>query len=147
MPVPRNLTDGDVEECSLFRTRERFPMLSYFYKSSGTSIWRSSQPKEGLWGKISKGDQRMVQAIADTAPARSMTQYRFAGEDPKKYEVSLHVVDARSRMAAIGNKITGSGYENPAHYPFVWLMFSDIANINTVRDSFQKLHDICTDLK
>eukprot|EP00826_Nyctotherus_ovalis_P042491 TRINITY_DN4376_c0_g1_i19.p1 TRINITY_DN4376_c0_g1~~TRINITY_DN4376_c0_g1_i19.p1 ORF type:complete len:210 (+),score=24.40 TRINITY_DN4376_c0_g1_i19:142-771(+) len=43
--VPRSIPDRELEECSKFRTKERFPALTYFHKPTGASIWRSSQPK------------------------------------------------------------------------------------------------------
>jgi len=64
-----------------------------------------------------------------------------------KSDPKLYVLDARSQIAAFGNKFTGSGYENTAHYPFVEIIFGDIANIHTVRESYIKLLSICNDIK
>ncbi len=43
--IASSMSDADIIECSKFRTRERFPALTYFNKSNRASIWRSSQPK------------------------------------------------------------------------------------------------------
>ncbi len=43
--VPKDISDKDIEDCSKFRTRNRFAVLSYYYRKNGASIWRSSQPK------------------------------------------------------------------------------------------------------
>ena len=43
--LPKIMTRDEIDECSKFRTKERFPALTYFYKANGTSLWRSSQPK------------------------------------------------------------------------------------------------------
>ena len=95
---------------------------------------------------MNRGDQKMMHSIANAFPKSTIFKtYNFS--DPKRTEANLHVLDARSKMAAIGNKITGSGYENVAHYPFVYMIFGDIANIHTIRESYRKLGEICTDIK
>jgi len=38
--IPNAMTDDEIKKCSMFRTKNRFPALSYFYKHNGTSIWR-----------------------------------------------------------------------------------------------------------
>ena len=43
--VPKIIPDEIVIECSKFRTKERIPVLTYYYHPTGASIWRSSQPK------------------------------------------------------------------------------------------------------
>lgn len=43
--VPRSVPDRELEECSRFRTKERLPALTYFFATTGASLWRSSQPK------------------------------------------------------------------------------------------------------
>lgn len=48
--MPAAMGDSDIEECSKFRTKERFPALTYYYKKNGATIWRSSQPKVSLCG-------------------------------------------------------------------------------------------------
>lgn len=43
------------------------------------------------------------------------------------------IYDARSYMAAFGNKIAGKGYENKHHYKYCDVVFCDIDNIHAVR--------------
>jgi len=43
--IPKFISDDDIKECCKFRTKERFPALTYFSKYYGTSLWRSSQPR------------------------------------------------------------------------------------------------------
>lgn len=139
--IPTDMSDEDVEECSKFRTKERFPAMSYYYNKNGATIWRSSQPKEGLWGSISKPDQKMIQSIIETLP-QSKTTIKF--EDPKRDEAKLHIFDARPKISAIGNKVMGSGYENVDNYPSTWLWFCNIENIHKIRESYMKLLQIAT---
>jgi hypothetical protein len=134
--VPADMTDEDIEEGSKFRTKERFPVMSYYYKKNGTSIWRSSQPKEGLWGKVSKLDQKMIQSIISALLDKKSN---IKLKDEERNEAQLHIFDARSKISAIGNKVMGSGYENTDNYPSTWLWFCNIENIHKVRESYLKL--------
>jgi len=142
--VSKTISDQDIEECSKFRTRERFPALAYYNKNNGTSIWRSSQPKEGLWGYINKGDQNVLSSIIYSLPTRSpRTKPQAVSESDLKEIARLHIIDARPKLSAIGNKVMGSGYENTDNYPSTWLHFCEIENIHKTRDSFIKLQTIC----
>jgi hypothetical protein len=42
------------------------------------------------------------------------------------------VCDARSKVAAIGNKIMGRGTENPEHYKNIKLSFHNLANLDEI---------------
>lgn len=44
----------------------------------------------------------MMQRIAETVPRRPDTEFGF--DDPVREEATLHIFDARSKMAAFGNK-------------------------------------------
>lgn len=55
---------------------------------------------------------------------------------------NLHVFDARSYTAAIGNKILGGGTEN-TNYKNCEVFFLDIDNIHSVRDAYMKLGNLC----
>ncbi len=138
------MTDADITECSRFRARERFPALSYYHKTSRASLWRSSQPKEGVWGNVSKADQKMLQSIVDTVPTLQIDLKRRS-KDPQRDQAKLHIIDARPKISAIGNKVMGSGYESVDKYPSTWLYFCDIENIHQMRDSYAKLLQSCKD--
>lgn len=52
------------------------------------------------------------------------------------------VYDARSYMAAFGNRIAGKGFENKQNYKNIEVIFCDIDNIHGVRDAHKKLHKV-----
>lgn len=52
---------------------------------------------------------------------------------------NLLICDARSKVAAIGNKIMGKGWENSQYYQNAQLTFHNIANLDQVRNSFDIL--------
>ena len=120
--VPISMTDEDIKKCGTYRTKERFPALTYRYKKNGKCIWRSSQTKSGIKGKDNK-DVILLTKIA---------------EGSKK----LIVFDARPMLNAWANKLKGAGFENTSQYSDInmELMFCGIPNIHAVRKSCHKVY-------
>ena len=137
--VAREVKDEDIINSSNFRTKQRFPALTYYHKKNGASIWRSSQPREGLWGSINKGDQTLIASIVKTA-GNITKKFNCIDKDNAK----LHIIDPRPKMNAIGNKVMGSGYENTDNYESTWIHFCDIENIHKMRESYLKLTELCS---
>ena len=141
--IPSSMLEKDIEECAKSRAKGRLPLLSYYCKQNGATLWRSSQPKEGIFGRANNSDKKMMKCISDTVTLlRDSSSSRYF-DDPKKNQATLHIYDARSKIAAFGNKIKGSGYEDLSKYPFAWLKFCDIGNIHMMRDSYAKLLSLC----
>ena len=111
----------DLEKCASFRKKRRLPALTYRYAKNGLCIWRSSQTKSGFTGK----DDNDVKYLT------TMTQN----------SKNLVVYDARPKLNAMANKLKGGGYENPNDYSKINLevIFCDIPNIHSVRNSYEKL--------
>lgn len=55
----------------------------------------------------------------------------------------VYIVDARSYIAAVGNKAIGGGYEDLQYYKNCQIVFGDIENIHAVRDAYRKLFSLC----
>jgi len=55
----------------------------------------------------------------------------------------LKILDLRPRAAAMANRTGGYGYENTSNYSNTTLQFCNIQNIHAVRDSYQKLCNVC----
>ena len=53
------------------------------------------------------------------------------------------IVDARSYAAAVGNRARGGGVECPEYYPNTEIQFMNLANIHSIRKSFQSLRALC----
>lgn len=84
-----------IEKLSSFRTKNRFPVLTYYYKKYKTFILRSSQTKNGigiLYGKSSKEDQEYL----------SRCQYKSENNS----SIKLKIYDARSWEAACANSVS-----------------------------------------
>ena len=75
----------------------------------------------------SQDDEDLLGNALDTAPPNS----------------ELVIFDARSFIAAGGNRFKGKGTEHPQNYKRCRLVYLDIPNIHSVRDSMDRLHDVC----
>ena len=94
-----------IVRCAKFRTKERLPALTYAYqyeRGKFSCIYRSSQNKVGMGGNRSLDDEMMLRFIGDHQ------------EDRKNVngEVTCKIYDARGYYAALGNKVSGKGYES-----------------------------------
>lgn len=120
--VPKSISDEDIKKASEYRTKERFPALTYRYKKNGKCIWRSSQTKSGIKGKTNK-DVVLLTTIANNS---------------KK----LYIYDARPLLNAWANKLKGAGYEDTSQYSDIniELIFCGIPNIHVVRRSCHKVY-------
>ena len=118
--IPFDINDKDLNEGASFRTKNRFPTLTYYYKKYGNCIWRSSQTKSGFNG-VNQGDVLLLTKIANNQ--------------------KLCIYDARPFLNAYANKLKGAGYENINNYPKIDmdLIFCGMSNIHAVRNSYQKL--------
>jgi len=105
--VPRAFTDEELRDASSFRTRNRFPVMSYLYlknnkntvntpasnglnlkqKLSYPSIWRSSQTKSGITGQNrSSADEKLLKVIGQLSE-------------------KLIIYDARPYISALANRV------------------------------------------
>lgn len=41
--IPKAVSDAAMVGCANFRTKKRFPAMTYFDRQTGCSLWRSSQ--------------------------------------------------------------------------------------------------------
>lgn len=57
--IPNSVSQTELEGSAKFRTKRRFPAMSYYYKRNGTSLWRSSQNKGGITSR-STHDENML---------------------------------------------------------------------------------------
>ena len=80
-------------------------------------------------------DEELLKIIGETSDLVSGQQDRYFGV--------LKIFDARPFWNAVGNAVTGKGYENKDNYKNSDVAFLDIHNIHKVRDSYKKLMVAC----
>lgn len=90
--VPKSATDDSLKQASMFRSKNRLPVLSWIHRNSAT-ITRCSQPLVGVSGKRSAEDESYLTSIME-ANAQSD---------------KLSIMDARPNSNAIANKAKGGG--------------------------------------
>ncbi|XP_028832550.1 myotubularin-related protein 7b isoform X2 [Denticeps clupeoides] len=123
--VPKSATPSVIVGSAKFRSRGRFPVLSYYHRDNSASICRSSQPLSGFSARSTE-DEQMIQAIMKSNPASEF----------------MYVVDTRPKLNAMANRAAGKGYENEDHYTNIKLQFIGIENIHVMRNSQQKIIDV-----
>ncbi|KAK7481955.1 hypothetical protein BaRGS_00026758 [Batillaria attramentaria] len=111
---------------SKFRSRGRLPVLSYLHRENQAAVTRCSQPLAGFSARCVE-DEQMLQAVLKANPKSSF----------------MYVVDTRPKINAMVNKAQGKGYENESFYSNMKFQFLGIENIHIMRNSLQKLVEVC----
>nr|XP_060623130.1 myotubularin-related protein 6 [Anolis sagrei ordinatus] len=124
--VPRSASKPIIVGSSKFRSKGRFPVLSYYHKDNEAAICRCSQPLSGFSARCLE-DEHMLQAISKTNPTNHY----------------MYVVDTRPKLNAMANRAAGKGYENEDNYSNIRFQFVGIENIHVMRSSLQKLLEVC----
>ncbi|XP_029515245.1 myotubularin-related protein 7a isoform X1 [Oncorhynchus nerka] len=123
--VPKSATLPVIVGSSKFRSRGRFPTLSYYCKENHAAICRSSQPLSGFSARCLE-DEQMLEAIVRSNPRSDF----------------MYVVDTRPKLNAIANRAAGKGYENEDNYSNIKFQFIGIENIHVMRNSLQKMLEV-----
>ncbi|XP_049577490.1 myotubularin-related protein 7 isoform X3 [Syngnathus scovelli] len=123
--IPKSASPTVILGSSKFRSRGRFPALSYFHQDTLAAVCRCSQPLSGFSGRCQE-DEAMLQAVMKSNPG----------------SVYIYVVDTRPKLNAMANRAAGKGYENEDHYTNIKLHFIGIENIHVMRNSQQKMIDV-----
>eukprot|EP00042_Codosiga_hollandica_P030763 m.180787 g.180787 ORF g.180787 m.180787 type:complete len:624 (+) comp53446_c0_seq38:367-2238(+) len=125
--VPASVSDDALRNVAAFRSRGRIPVLSWIH-ANGASMTRCSQPRVGVAGKRNADDEAYFQTLINI----NQTD-----------KTKLYIVDARPKANALANQAKGLGFESEANYPRTEVLFANIHNIHAMRESLQKLRDIC----
>lgn len=163
--VPASIPDTDLELVANFRYSHRIPAVVWRHQTNGAVIARSSQPEVGWFAWRNHYDENLIQAIADACNSDSGTSSTqeecfSMGSEIDSSNVSLPsqlsvdssegksnkkllILDARSYTAAVANRAKGGGCEFPEYYPNCEIQFMSLANIHSIRKSFQSLRALC----
>ncbi|KAH7474673.1 Myotubularin-related protein 2 [Phytophthora ramorum] len=119
--VPADISDVRLKAAAAFRSHQRIPVVSWINRSNGATIVRSSQPLVGLKSARSGEDELLVRLLCCSSNKKAFGRYV--------------IMDARSQLAAVGNKAMGKGTEISSNYRGAKLTFMNIDNIHSVRQS------------
>ncbi|KAL6462722.1 hypothetical protein MHYP_G00291440 [Metynnis hypsauchen] len=123
--VPITASKPIIVGSSKFRSKGRFPVLTYFYQERKAAVCRCSQPLSGFSARCLE-DEHMLQAIS-----KANHNNRF-----------VYVMDTRPKLNALANRAAGKGYENEDNYSNIRFQFVGIENIHVMRASLQKLLEV-----
>uniref|UniRef100_A0A672Q3R3 Myotubularin-related protein 6-like n=1 Tax=Sinocyclocheilus grahami TaxID=75366 RepID=A0A672Q3R3_SINGR len=123
--VPITASKPIIVGSSKFRSKGRFPVLTYFYQEKKAAVCRCSQPLSGFSARCLE-DEHMLQAISK---ANHNSRY-------------IYVMDTRPKLNALANRAAGKGYENEDNYSNIRFQFVGIENIHVMRGSLQKLLEV-----
>jgi hypothetical protein len=124
---PAVCSNEDVKSSADFRGKNRLPALTYYSQVYGCCIARSGQPHTGLGQKFCLADEKLINSFRNVS-FRTGNDYL--------------IFDARSEMAAGGNKLKGMGFEDIGRYEKAQITFLGIANIHAMRQSIDRLREI-----
>ncbi|XP_063769439.1 myotubularin-related protein 3 isoform X4 [Pseudophryne corroboree] len=174
--VPAWITDKELESVASFRSWKRIPTVVYRHQSNGAVIARCGQPEVSWWGWRNADDEHLVQSVARacasdnsrSSPGKmangtcprghgnggvltdvdfdSSMSNTLPSESPSVQPKKLLILDARSYAAAVANRAKGGGCECPEYYPNCEVVFMGMANIHSIRKSFQSLRLLCTQM-
>uniref|UniRef100_A0A1A8ETN2 Myotubularin related protein 6 n=1 Tax=Nothobranchius korthausae TaxID=1143690 RepID=A0A1A8ETN2_9TELE len=123
--VPITASKPIIVGSSKFRSKGRFPVLTYFYQEKKAAVCRCSQPLSGFSARCLE-DESLLQAIS-----KANHNSRF-----------VYVMDTRPKLNALANRAAGKGYENEDNYSNIRFQFVGIENIHVMRSSLQKLLEV-----
>ena len=130
--VPGSVTDSELEAVSNFRAFKRIPTIVWRSQKNGCVIARSGQPEVGWFGWREPQDERMITEITTS----SFAPVSFSSK-------KLLILDARSYAAAVANRAKGGGCECNEYYTVAEVQFMGLANIHSIRKSFQAIRYVC----
>ncbi|KAF3825936.1 hypothetical protein GH733_006763 [Mirounga leonina] len=113
--VPRIASKPIIVGSSKFRSKGRFPVLSYYHQNKEAAICRCSQPLSGFSARCLE-DEHLLQAISKANPVN-------------RY---MYVMDTRPKLNAMANRAAGKGYENEDNYSNIRFQFVGIENIHAI---------------
>ncbi|XP_004645598.1 myotubularin-related protein 3 isoform X4 [Octodon degus] len=173
--VPAWITDKELESVASFRSWKRIPAVVYRHQNNGAVIARCGQPEVSWWGWRNADDEHLVQSVAKACASdsrssgRKLSTRNSSRDVPSRGDLSdvefdsslsnasgaeslsvqpqkLLILDARSYAAAVANRAKGGGCECPEYYPNCEVVFMGMANIHSIRRSFQSLRLLCTQM-
>uniref|UniRef100_A0A286XM75 phosphatidylinositol-3,5-bisphosphate 3-phosphatase n=1 Tax=Cavia porcellus TaxID=10141 RepID=A0A286XM75_CAVPO len=167
--VPVWITDKELENVASFRSWKRIPVVVYRHLRNGAAIARCSQPEISWWGWRNADDEYLVTSIAKACAlnwTRAIGASLSTGNDASEacdvnFDSSLTacsgvesaaapqkllILDARSYTAAVANRAKGGGCECEEYYPNCEVVFMGMANIHAIRNSFQYLRAVCSQM-
>ncbi|XP_044763378.1 myotubularin-related protein 3 isoform X2 [Coccinella septempunctata] len=147
--VPKDIDDEELKKVSKFRSSQRIPAVVWRHTKNGAVVARCSQPEVGWFGWRGEEDEKLLQLISKSID--SSKQEKKVGFGlvivlfvTLRFFLQVLILDARSYAIAVANRARGGGCECPEYYSNCEIQFMNLANIHSIRKSFQALRLLCT---
>lgn len=127
--VPHTVSDTLLSHSVKYRSQNRSPVLTYYYKKTGSSVTRCAQPLPGITQQRSIQDEKLIYEIFKCSSSSTSKNI---------------IVDARPATNAMAQTALGGGTENMDNYHFnntCSRMFLGIDNIHVMRDTLNFMVD------
>ncbi|KAK8798785.1 hypothetical protein WA158_007869 [Blastocystis sp. Blastoise] len=125
--IPSGIDEDEFAKVCKYRSKARVPCAVWMHPKTHAVLCRCAQPMVGIKVKRCPEDEKHLRLLMGAGGAKTDHYY---------------IVDARSRIAAMGNQAGGKGTENLSHYPGADILFMNIANIHAARTSLQKMVEL-----
>ncbi|KAH8815733.1 protein-tyrosine phosphatase-like protein [Xylogone sp. PMI_703] len=89
LPVPSNISDNVLKHAGAYRSKVRFPVLTYLHPVNNCSITRSAQPRAGLRGNRSIQDEKLVSACFSASAPRDESDGASPDPDTSQSDLGL----------------------------------------------------------
>jgi hypothetical protein len=159
LSVPAAVEDYVLIQSAMFRSKGRFPTLSWVHRN-GCSLSRCSQPLIGITNNRNEYDEKLLSAmnragqpiatgngLLSSSPSITSTSaaHDLLNGSTQQNLKPFVIVDARPLLNAKANQAVGKGVESEKVYENVTVLFMDIANIHAVRKSMDILEEALVD--
>lgn len=161
LAVPQAISDAQLKSVIEFRSKGRFPVLSWIHATNRCIITRAAQPLVGLNNKRCTEDELLLTEINACGPSSLRLQYLYSTAQQQQVQHQqpylsnqqqqpnpikpFVIVDARPLLNAKANQAAGKGVESEKVYDNCSVLFLDIANIHAMRKSWEGMEDACND--
>lgn len=127
MVIPKYANHDSLNQCCRFRENKRIPILIYFYELANSSIWRSSEPKVGIFidNPIELSKEEDVNYINQI----------------KDLSKKLIICDTRKKVLS-GNMFLAGGYEKEQFYKGLDYKICELPNLEEINLSIDKANKI-----
>eukprot|EP00948_MAST-09A_sp_MAST-9A-sp1_P001183 g1183.t1 len=137
--VPKKITDESLKKVGKWRSKHRIPVATWIDPQTNAAICRCAQPNAGVTGESEADKNHFLEIMNAQTKVNALTSQ-------VKTKPKLLLLDARPKIAAVGNMLKGKGFEGRSYASIAEMEFCGIGNIHAVRYSYNAFSAIASQL-
>ena len=154
--IPSHITETELAAVIKFRSKGRIPVVTWYNKRTGGVLVRASQPQIGLTSKRCEEDEYLCNLYRmkgnkedgslpkpNSPKPNASSASVYAPYMSVSNDIGFYIMDARSQLAAEGNRVRKGGIEKGIYYKNSELVYLNIENIHAMRESVNKFTSTC----